>query len=119
MMAECQNETGDSESDVLSTLNQIRDRASVAMPHYPTANYPTGTKDQRFRAIAHEKRVELAGEEIRNRDILRWRQQNKLSILGGDPIAYFTANKYELLPLPQSEIDNNEKIGKDKQNPGY
>ena len=119
MMAECQNETGDSESDVLSTLNQIRDRASVAMPHYPTANYPTATKDQRFRAIAHEKRVELAGEEIRNRDILRWRQQNKLSILGGDPIAYFAANKYELLPLPQSEIDNNEKIGKDKQNPGY
>jgi starch-binding outer membrane protein, SusD/RagB family len=119
MMAECQNETGDSEADVLATLNQTRDRANVAMPHYPTANYPTGTKDQRFKAIAHEKRIELAGEEIRNRDILRWRQQNKLTILGGDPISYFTANKYELLPLPQSEIDNNEKIGKDKQNPGY
>lgn len=119
MMAECQNETGDSETDVLATLNQIRDRANVEMPHYPTANYPTGTKEQRFKAIVHEKRIELAGEEIRNRDILRWRQQNKLTILGGDPISYFTTNKYELLPLPQSEIDNNEKIGKDKQNPGY
>ena len=118
-MAECQNETGDVEADVLATLNQIRDRATVAMPHYPTANYPTSTKDQRFKAIVHEKRVELAGEEIRNKDILRWRAQGKLTVLGGDPITYFTANKYELLPLPQSEIDNNEKVGKANQNPGY
>jgi starch-binding outer membrane protein, SusD/RagB family len=119
MMAECQNETGESETDVLATLNQIRDRASVNMPHYPTANYPTGSKDARFKAIAHEKRVELAGEEIRNRDILRWRKQGKLTILGGDPITYFAANKYELLPLPQTEIDNNINVGKANQNPGY
>lgn len=119
MMAECQNETGDSEADVLATLNQLRDRASVSMPHYPTANYPTASKEARFKAIAHEKRVELAGEEIRNRDILRWRKQGKLAILGGDPITYFTANKYELLPLPQTEIDNNVNVGKANQNPGY
>jgi hypothetical protein len=119
MLAECQNETGDSEADVLATLNQIRDRASVSMPHYPTANYPTGTKEDRFRAIVHEKRVELAGEEIRNRDILRWRTQGKLALLGGDPITYFTANKYELLPLPQTEVDNNVNVGAANQNPGY
>lgn len=119
MLAECQNETGDSEADVLATLNQIRDRASVSMPHYPTAKYPTGTKEDRFRAIVHEKRVELAGEEIRNRDILRWRTQGKLALLGGDPITYFTANKYELLPLPQTEIDNNINVGAANQNPGY
>ncbi len=119
MMAECQNETGDTEADVLATLNQLRDRASVSMPHYPTANYPTNTKDARFKAIVHEKRVELAGEEIRNRDILRWRTQGKLALLGGDPITYFTANKYELLPLPQTEVDNNVNIGNANQNPGY
>lgn len=119
MMAECQNETGESETDVLATLNQIRDRVSVSMPHYPTVNYPTATKEARFKAIAHEKRIELAGEEIRNRDILRWRKQGKLSLIGGDPISYFTANKYELLPLPQSEIDNNVNVGKANQNPGY
>ncbi len=119
MMAECQNETGDTEADVLATLNQLRDRASVNMPHYPTANYLTNTKDARFKAIVHEKRVELAGEEIRNRDILRWRQQGKLAILGGDPITYFSANKFELLPLPQTEIDNNVNIGTANQNPGY
>ena len=119
MMAECQNETADPEATVLATLNQIRDRVSVNMPHYPTANYPTDTKDNRFKAIVHEKRVELAGEEIRNHDILRWRTQNKLAILGGDPISYFTANKYELLPIPQTEMDNNSKLKKSDQNPGY
>lgn len=119
MMAECQNETGDSEADVLFTLNQVRDRSSVSMPHYPTANYPTETKEDRFRAIVHEKRVELAGEEIRNRDILRWRQEDKLALIGGDPIAYFQPNKYEFLPIPQSEIDNNPNIGDEDQNPGY
>jgi hypothetical protein len=67
----------------------------------------------------HEKRVELAGEEIRNRDILRWRTQGKLALLGGDPITYFTANKYELLPLPQTEVDNNVNVGAANQNPGY
>jgi hypothetical protein len=119
MMAECQNETGDSEADVLFILNQVRDRLSVSMPHYPTENYHTGTKEDRFRAIVHEKRVELAGEEIRNRDILRWRQEDKLALIGGDPIAYFQPNKYELLPIPQSEIDNNQNIGDEDQNPGY
>jgi starch-binding outer membrane protein, SusD/RagB family len=119
MLAECQNETGESETDVLNTLNQIRDRKSVSMPHYPTAKYPTATKDDRFRAIVHEKRVELSGEEIRNRDILRWRQQGKLTLIGGDPISYFTANKFELLPIPQGTIDNNPNIGQKNQNPGY
>jgi hypothetical protein len=119
IMAECQNETGETEANVLATLNQIRNRASVAMPAYPTAKYPTATKDQRFKAIVHEKRVELAGEEIRARDILRWRAQGKIALLGAEPISYFVANKFELLPIPQAEIDNNAKISQSEQNPGY
>lgn len=119
MMAECQNETGESENDVLTTLNQLRDRVSVMMPHYPTTNYSTATKEDRFKAIVHEKRVELCGEEIRNRDILRWRQQGKLDLIGGDPISYFQPNKYELLPIPQDEINNNPNISSSDQNSGY
>jgi hypothetical protein len=119
MMAECQNETGDPAATVLATLNQIRDRKSVMMPDYPTANYPCTTKDEIFKAIAHEKRVELAGEEIRNKDLLRWRAQGKLSILyARDPITYF-ADKYKLLPIPQKTIDSNPAIGQANQNPGY
>jgi starch-binding outer membrane protein, SusD/RagB family len=119
MMAECQNETNDAEATVLATLNQVRNRASVKMPFYPTANYPTTTKDQRFVAIVHEKRVELAGEEIRNRDILRWRAQGKIPTIIPEPISYFVKNKYELLPIPQNSVDRNPNIGQTNQNPGY
>jgi starch-binding outer membrane protein, SusD/RagB family len=66
--------------------------------------------------LVHEKRVELNGEEVRNRDILRWRRLNKLT---SEPISYFQKNKHELLPIPQAEIDNNDKIEQKDQNPGY
>ncbi len=115
MMAECENElTGPSAA--LPYINRVRARPSVQMPPYPTAQYPVGTKEQMFRAIVHERRVELAGEQVRNRDIRRWRKQGKLTT---EPIAGFQVNKNELLPLPTEEIDNNSKIENADQNPGY
>ncbi|ARK10055.1 RagB/SusD family nutrient uptake outer membrane protein [Fibrivirga algicola] len=114
-MAECENELGNSASAV-TYLNMIRNRPSVAMPTYPTAKYPTSTKDQVFAAIVHERRVELNGEEVRNRDILRWRKQGKLTT---EPFSYFQKGKHELLPIPQQEIDNNPNVGIKGQNPGY
>ena len=125
LLAECQNETGASAAAV-TTLNMVRDRASVAMPHYGTPAmdglYPVDTKINILKAIAHERRVELNGEEIRNRDILRWRAQDKLvgagKIYATDPISYFVKNKYELLPIPQATLDSNPLIS-GHQNPGY
>lgn len=118
MLAECENELGNTAAAV-DYLNQVRDRPSVMMPHYPTAQFPVGNKDQVTKAIMHEKMVELGGEEIRNRDILRWRKKGYFTT---DPISYFRANRDELLPIPQQEIDNNPKLGTggiDAQNPGY
>jgi len=60
--------------------------------------------------------VELAGEEVRNFDILRWRKNGKLAT---EPISYFEANKFELLPIPQDEINTNKEIPQSEQNPGY
>lgn len=115
MMAETENETGNS-ANAITLLNQIRARKSVAMPAYPTARYPVNSKDEVTRAIIHEKRVEQAGEQIRNRDILRWRAQSKLKT---EPISYFVKGKQELLPIPQQELDNNSKLTQQDQNPGY
>jgi len=118
MLAECENELGNIAAAV-AYLNQVRDRPSVSMPHYPTATYPVGNKDQVTKAIMHEKTVELGDEEVRNRDILRWRKRGYFTT---DPISYFRANRDELLPIPQQEIDNNPKLdagGLPKQNPGY
>ncbi|RIV19142.1 RagB/SusD family nutrient uptake outer membrane protein [Fibrisoma montanum] len=114
-MAEAENETGNSAA-AIALLNQVRARKSVAMPPYPTKAYPVNSKDEVFRAIVHERRVELAGEQIRNRDILRWRAQNKLRT---EPISYFARGKQELLPIPQQELDNNGKLSQADQNPGY
>lgn len=111
MMAECENELGNIPA-AIGYLNQVRGRADVQMPPYPTVNFPVGTKEQVFAAIVHERRVELAGEQVRNRDILRWRKNNKVTI---NPVTGFKT----LLPIPQAEIDNNDKIEQSDQNPGY
>jgi len=115
MMAECELETGNL-AGAVALMNQVRARASVAMPPYPTAKFPTGTRDQVFAALVHEKSVELGGEWVRNRDLLRWRAQNKLT---REPLSYFQRNKHELLPIPQQEIDNNSRVEQKDQNPGY
>jgi hypothetical protein len=115
LMAECENEIG-SAANAVTYLNKTRKRPSVNMPEYPTAKYPTGSKDQIMAAIMHERMVELAGEEVRNVDILRWRKAGKFQT---DPISYFQANKYELLPIPLQELDANINIEQADQNPGY
>lgn len=118
-LAECENELGNPAAAV-AYLNQVRSRPSVAMPPYPTVQFPAVTKDQVTKAIMHEKSVEMADEEVRNIDILRWRKKGYFT--GAEPIAGFKAGKDELLPIPQAEIDNNAKLGDagvPKQNPGF
>lgn len=115
MLAECENELGNS-AKAIQLMNQVRARASVAMPSYPTKNYPCDSKAKVFEALQHERYVELAAEQVRDFDIIRWRKNKKLT---SEPISYFSANKHELLPIPQTEIDNNPKIEVKDQNPGY
>jgi len=106
-LAECENELG--VGTPLVHLNMIRERKSVMMPDYPTAQYPCTNKAQIFDAIVHERRVELAGEQIRNRDLVRWRNQGKLTV---DPVAY----KKALVKIPATEIANNPNISDADQN---
>jgi len=113
-LAECENELGNTAAAV-AYLNQVRDRADVAMPHYPTVNWPTTTKTDVVKAIMHEKMVECGDEELRNIDILRWRPKGYFAT---EPIANFHTNRDELLPIPQAELDNNPLV-KGHQNPGY
>lgn len=114
-LAECELETGNQQA-AIDYLNQVRARPSVDMPPYPTANYPVDSEEEVMRAIIHEKRVEHASEQIRNIDIIRWRKEGKLD---KEPLDYFVEGKYELLPIPQGEIDNNPDITDSDQNPGY
>jgi hypothetical protein len=113
-LAECENALG-RDPEAIALLNEVRSRVDVDMPPYPTANYPVNTPDEVFRAIVHERRVELAGEQIRDRDIVRWRNLGKLI---SEPFSYYQP-KHALLPIPQQEIDGNALISQTDQNPGF
>ncbi|TDB67550.1 RagB/SusD family nutrient uptake outer membrane protein [Arundinibacter roseus] len=115
MLAECENEAGN-QARAISLMNQVRARASVDMPPFPTSNYPCRTAREVLDAIQHERFVELASEQVRNFDIIRWRKNGKLA---AEPLTYFIPNRHELLPIPQTEIDNNPQLSPSDQNPGY
>ncbi|UZD21730.1 RagB/SusD family nutrient uptake outer membrane protein [Algoriphagus halophytocola] len=114
MMAEVENELS-GPAAALPYLNMTRNRADVQMPEYPTAQYPTGTKEETRLAIMHERRVEMPGEQVRNRDIRRWR---RMGYLPNEPIDGYQ-ERYDLLPLPTVELDNNSALSNGDQNPGY
>lgn len=111
LLAECENEVG-TPTAAIDYLNQVRARPSVTMPPYPTTAYPVNSKAEIFRAIMHERMVELAGEEIRNFDVVRWRKNGKTTFA---PLTNFK----NLMPIPQNEIDNNDKIDQGHQNSDY
>lgn len=119
-MAEVQNALGidAGTGGAIALLNEVRSRVGVLMPNYPTANYPVSTPAEVFKAIVHERRVELGGEQIRNRDILRWRSLGKIPGIIPEPISYM-APKHLLAPIPQAEINSNAVLTQADQNPGW
>lgn len=107
MMAECENEVGTQETAV-GYINQVRLRASL--PGLAT----TLSKTEVFNAIVHERKVELAGEQVRFNDIIRWGIAS--TELAG---TNFQSGKHDLWPIPNREISSNENINSEDQNPGY
>lgn len=109
MMAECESmRSGGNQDTAAGLIDQVRDRAGLA-------SIGTGlSQGQIFDALVHERKVELAGEQSRFNDIIRW--GNAATELSG---TNFTAGKHELLPIPQGEIDANINITSADQNPGY
>lgn len=110
MNAEAANELGQS-AQALSSLEQVRARArqgdNTILP-------PVTTTDQAALrlAIYHERRVELAMEFDRYFDVIR--QGRAQQVFGPKG---WQANKNEVWPLPQNEIDLS--AGVLTQNPGY
>lgn len=107
MMAECENELGN-QANAVDYINEVRSRAGLA-------SLSSGlSKDQVFDALVHERKVELAGEQCRFNDIVRWGIAAQ-ELQGTN----FQAGIHELLPIPDREITSNEAISQGDQNPGY
>ena len=105
MLAECEIELNNNAAAV-TLMNQVRARQGVQMPAYPTAQYPTGTKNEALKALMHERLVELGDEEVRDIDILRWRAKGYYPSVVPEP----RPGQVNLLPIPQIELDANPSI---------
>lgn len=100
MLAECEAEVG-TPAQAAAYINEVRDRPDVMMTHVN----PT-TKNDALKAVMHERAVELAGEEVANIDILRWRKKGYFTSLGvTDP-----KPGQEMLPIPSAETSTNPEI---------
>jgi hypothetical protein len=137
--AEAQNEAAGPDASVYAALDQVRTRAGI-----PTFSqvYPGVSQEQMRDLIRRERRVELAFEDKRYFDLIRWEiaevNLNKVmhgmkidpkagggytytvinAIPSGAPQWSFDKNKNYLLPIPLSAIGRNPSM-KDHQNPGY
>lgn len=104
MYAEALNQQGTTFSaDAVAAVNEVRARVTL-----PAITATTGA--QLFQSIISERRFELAFEQSRRKDIVRWGIAR--DVLG----TKFVTGKHELLPIPQGERDLNGKLA---QNPGY
>jgi hypothetical protein len=114
MNAEAANELGQT-AQALASLEMVRARARQSKPNTDPNILPkiTTTDQTALRnAIWQERRVELAMEFDRYFDVIR--QGRAAQIFG--PRGW-KANKNEVWPIPQNEIDNS--AGVLTQNPGY
>lgn len=95
-------------------LNAVRTRAGLA----PVTN---ATMDD----VIHERRVELAGENQRHFDLMRWDKAGIVDIVSiygedrgqFDPPRSFDRNRHYYFAIPQREIDVSNGVL--EQNPGY
>jgi len=96
-------------------INRVRQRTSVNMP----ALSLTLSQEEARTALRNERMYELALEQCRMKDAIRWGAQfaeNEFDLSG---IEAFEFSKHRYLPIPQSEIDYNLAIDNTDQNPGY
>ncbi|MGI0105774.1 RagB/SusD family nutrient uptake outer membrane protein [Salinimicrobium sp. WS361] len=107
MMAEAANIVED-QATAIGYINEVRERAELdPLPL-------TLSQQEVFDAIVQERLVELAGEQVRFPDLVRWG-------LAADYLGQygFQAGKNELWPIPNDEISSNDNITQEDQNPGF
>lgn len=110
MLAEALNESGNP-SEALPFLNRVRNRAGLD-------DVTTTNPSELLEIIKQERKWELAGEFTEYPDLQRWGDIEE-SLQNNDDAQFYGivySPKLDLLPIPQSQIDNNENL---IQNPGY
>lgn len=117
-MAEAKIERGDSQSEVTKYINEVR--ARVNMPSVEDAEGTSLSQEELRAIVRHERRIELAFEDLRLSDLYRWgefekslqRMQHDRSFYGFGSVTRGNVRGLQdaVWPIPQSEIDTNDML---------
>lgn len=110
---------GYDENEVLSLVDEVRQRADVKMPKVEDVEGKELTKAELLEVIKHERRVELAFEGLRLFDVYRWKELDKAVAniekertslgLAYEPRQYNGERDYAW-PVPTDELDTNKAL---------
>lgn len=109
MMAEAKIQQGQVAEGV-EYINQVRRRADPSGTILP--DRLTTSQSEAMNFLIEERRLELAGEQTRFFDLVRWG-------IASQELSTFREGKHEVFPIPQDEINANTEIEQEDQNPGY
>lgn len=103
-------------AEAYEAINQVRRRGYGQPVTQPSAyDLPAGMSQQEFRdAVLEERSLEFVMEGKRLFDLMRTNQFPEIIQAQGKPA---TAGK--LFPIPQAELNANEALSNQDQNPGY
>lgn len=122
MKAEVANKMND-DASAITYLNEIRNRFNLDLygsAEMDTKGYPVDTPDNVFKAIVHERMVELCAEQHRFDDLVRWGLDATELVLDNDGNARnYNPATSKFLPIPQDEINTNPNLSQSDQNPGF
>lgn len=120
MLAEAKLLGSNDVAGAAALINQVRHRADptdlILLPRNAGSS-----KDQMFKYLQHERRIELVLESHRYDDLVRWHRAGLINIKTDIDFGRAPANsnwqpKNLLKPIPQRELDLNINL---KQNEGY
>ncbi len=113
---------GYSQSEITQYINEVRDR--VHMPHVEAVEGSNLSQNQLRQIVRHERRVELAFEDLRLADLYRWGEwKNSIDRMNKEYAEYgagaytrsYRGAQDDVWPIPQNEIDTDQNLKQHKE----
>lgn len=118
ILAEAENEVNGPTALAYDAINQVRRRGYELPINEPSTVDLSGLSQEEFRtAVLDERSHELVSEAKRWFDLVR--TGLAVPILSTKTQSQAITEDKLLFPIPQTEIDNNEELSEQDQNPGY
>ena len=111
MLAESYIQQGNTGSQPLTLINQVRSRPSVKAPAYASL----GSQENAMSILMRERQLELTGEQSRYFDLIRWgiAKQTINAEMHVENGTQPFQDKNVLLPIPLAEKNSNSAVAKD------